>query len=217
MKALGWAMVVLGVAAAAAQARDTVQVRQLDVQEDRVAAWNRFAEELLQLHRRQIAGKKIEQTETVGGYAGLPRFYREVTYVDADSKRVLSRIQWEREQPERVHTIEVYLYDEHGRVSRDYMAWYLPQRRNAPRDTAINLYHYADGLRGWRQFDASDRRTYEKCSVWRDDKEQKTLIELSEGALEEAIDNPKSIADRASYERCFAGLASSAGRHLNPQ
>jgi hypothetical protein len=209
-------VVVLGAVTAAVQARDPVPVQQLEVQEDRVAAWNRFADSLLQLHHRLIDGKKIEQTESFGGYAGLPKFYREVTYVDAENKRVLSRIQWERAQPERVHAIEVYRYDDQGRVTRDYMAWYLPQGRNAPRDTAINLYHYDGELRGWRQFDASDRRTYEKCSLWRDNQERKTLIELSEGALEEAIADPQGVADRGSYQRCFTGLAASAGRYLIP-
>lgn len=194
------------------------RVRAVSVQEDQVMAWNRFAEGVLRLHHSQLQGRRVEQSEELGGYRGLPRFYREITYRDAESRRVLSRIQWERERPERVHSIEVYVYDPQGRLLRDYLVWYLPQARNAPRATAINLYHYDDGLRGWRQFDASNERTYEKCSEWREGKEQRTLIELSEHRLEEALAEPdKGIAASALYQRCFASLANTAGRYLEPK
>lgn len=194
------------------------EVRTVSVQEDQVTAWNRFAEGVYQLHHNQLQGRKIEQAEEFGGYRGLPRFYRQVTYRDADSKRVLSRIQWEREQSDRIHSIEVYVYSAEGRLLRDYMAWYLPHRRNAPRATAINLYHYDDGVRGWRQFDASNERTYEKCSEWRDGREQRTLIELSEDKLVEALAEPgKSVVASALYQRCFASLADTADRYLEPK
>lgn len=211
---------MLTVTATALQLEATAadQVRAVSVQEDQVRTWNRFAEGVLQLHHSQLLGRKIEQTEEFGGYRGLPRFYRQVTYRDADSKRVLGRIQWEHARPDRVHSIEVYVYNTEGRLLRDYMVWYLPQARNAPRATAINLYHYEDELRGWRQFDASDERTYEKCSAWRDGKEQRTLIELSEDKLVEALAEPtKGVMAGALYRRCFASLADSAGRYLDPQ
>jgi hypothetical protein len=194
------------------------EVRTLSVQDDQVTAWNRFAEGVYQLHRSQLQGRRIEETEEFGGYRGLPRFYREVTYRDAESRRVLSRIQWEREQPDRIHSIEVYVHSADGRLLRDYMAWYLPQGRNAPRATAINLYHYDDGIRGWRQFDASNERTYEKCSEWRDGREQRTLIELSEDKLVEALAEPnKGVLASALYQRCFASLTDTAGRYLEPK
>jgi hypothetical protein len=211
---------MLAVAAAALQLDVTAadQVRTVSVQEDQVTAWNKFAERVHQLHRSQLQGRKIEQAEEFGGYRGLPRFYRQVTYRDADSKRVLSQIQWEREQPDRIHSIEVYVYNVEGRLLRDYMAWYLPHRRNAPRATAINLYHYDDDVRGWRQFDASNERTYEKCSEWRDGKEQRTLIELSEDKLIEALAEPtKGVLASALYQRCFASLTDTAGRYLEPK
>jgi hypothetical protein len=211
---------MLAVVAAALQLDVTAadQVRTVSVQEDQVAAWNRFAEAVHQLHRSQLQGHRIEEAEEYGGYRGLPRFYRQVTYRDAESRRVLSRIQWEREQPDRVHSIEVYVYSAEGRLLRDYMAWYLPQWRNAPRATAINLYHYDEGIRGWRQFDASNERTYEKCSEWRDGKEQRTLIELSEGKLAEALAEPtKGVLASALYQRCFASLTDTAGRYLEPK
>ena len=100
--------------------------RSVQVNEDQVKRLNAFADKLHRLHQQQLQGRKIHETEQFGGYARLPEFYREVSYFDADSGRLLSRIQWERNAPERIHTIEVYVYDDRGRLARDYMAWFLP-------------------------------------------------------------------------------------------
>lgn len=218
MRRTGWMWTLAALLAAlacSAQARD--EVRTLRVQEDQVTVWNRFADNLYQLHRQLIEGKKIVQTESFGGYAGLPRFYREVTYTDAASQQVISRIQWERENPAQIHMIEVYRYDSGGRLTHDYMAWYLPLRRNAPRATAVNLYHYGDGLRGWRQFDASDNRTYEKCSEWRDGREGPMRFDLSDDRIAAVQDDPHGIMASDLYRRCFGDLPESAGPLLTPQ
>lgn len=199
--------------AAAAQTRDnTVTVR---VDDERVQQWNVFADRLYRLHRQQTRGRDIRESEKIGGYARLEGFYREVSYHDAESGRLLSRIQWERENPERIHTIEVYLYDDRGRVARDYMAWYLPNFRNAPRNTAINLYHYDNGLRGWRQFNASGERVYEKCTRLSDGR---TVLEpWGEYRIDDAEVDPRSVAHSTEYRRCFGGLPRTAGRYLTPQ
>lgn len=176
--------------------------------------WNAFADNLYRLHQRQIEGRKIREAEQFGSYAGLPDFYREVNYFDADNGRLLSRIQWERQNPDRIHTIEVYVYDEQGRVSRDYMAWYLPNARNAPRQTAINLHSYAEDRHGWRQFDGSGVRTYEKCTRLPD---EKLVFELAEERIEHAEETPGSVAHGPDYKRCFGNLPKTAGRYLTPQ
>lgn len=198
--------------AAGAQTRpnpDTVQVDDQSVRQ-----WNTFADSLYRLHQRQIAGRKIREAEQIGGYARLEGFYREVSYHDADTGRLLSRIQWERANPERIHTIEVYVYDDQGRVARDYMAWYLPHYRNAPRQTTINLHHYDGGLHGWRQFDASDNRIYEKCTRLAD---EKVLVEINgEDRIGHAEDNPRSVVHSGEYRRCFGGLPRTAGAFLQP-
>lgn len=198
--------------AAGAQTRpnpDTVQV-----DDQRVRQWNAFADSLYRLHKQQTEGRQIREAEQIGGYARLEGFYREVSYFDAASGRLLSRIQWERENPERIHTIEVFVYDDQGRVARDYMAWYLPHFRNAPRQTTINLHHYDGELHGWRQFDASDNRIYERCSRQPGDK---VLIELrGEDRIGHAEENPRIVNSR-EYRRCFGGLQKTAGRYLMPQ
>lgn len=199
--------------AAAAGARE--ETRAVQVNEDQVQRWNAFVDKLHRLHRQQIVGRKIRETEQLGGYARLPEFYREVSYYDADNGRLLSRIQWERQNPDRIHTIEVYVYDDRGRVARDYMAWYLPDYRNAPREATINLYHYEGGLQGWRQFNASGDRIYEKCTR---QPEGTVLIELKgEDRIEHAEENPRSEVYGADYRRCFGTLQKTAGRYLTPQ
>jgi hypothetical protein len=198
---------------AVAQTRTSPDTVQVDDQ--RVRQWNAFADSLYRLHKQQTAGRQIRETEQIGGYARLEGFYREVSYHDAASGRLLSRIQWERDNPERIHTIEVYVYDDRGRLVRDYMAWYLPNFRNAPRQTTINLHHYDGELHGWRQFDASDNRIYERCSRLPDGK---VVLELwGEDRISHAEENPRGVMNSPEYRRCFGGLQKTAGRYLMPQ
>ena len=179
---------------------------------DQVQRSNAFVENLHKLHRQQIEGKKIRETEEFGGYKDLPRFYREVSYHDAASGRVLSRIQWERENPTRIHAIEVFVYDDQGRVARDYSAWFLPIYRNAPRETNINFYHYDNDVRAWRQFDVFGNRVYEKCNAG-----ERVLVELWGDDISRAQDDPKSVIHGADYRRCFATLVTSPGKYVVPQ
>jgi hypothetical protein len=189
--------------------------RAVSVNEAQVRQWNDFAERLLHLHRRQLEGRTIHKAERTGGYARQPDFYREIDYIDADSGRLLSRVQWERANPDRFHAIEVYVYGTDGRLARDYMAWYLPEHRNAPRQTTINLYQYNGGLTGWRQFDASGKRIYEKCSTATNGR---VLIELEdEDRIAEAEAGADGIAHGPDYRRCFGELPKVAGRYLVPQ
>lgn len=212
--AMAWLVAGMVFSGGNVMARD--EVRAGAVETDQVTVWNRFADRLMALHRRQLAGRKIRETEEFGGYANMPRFYREVSYFDSDTGRLLSRIQWETDNPERVHSVEVSVYDAKGRLARDYMAWYLPKFRNAPRATTINLYYYGRGVRGWRQFDASDNRIYERCNGWDGDKVGDTLLELDEDALANALSDRKGVMTGELYARCFGDLRPSAGPYLNP-
>ena len=198
--------------AASAGARE--DTRSVQVNEDQVQRLNAFVDKLHRLHQQQLQGRKIREAEQFGGYARLPEFYREVSYFDADSGRLLSRIQWERANPDRIHGIEVYVYDDRGRVARDYMAWYLPHYRNAPRQTSVNLHHYEGDLHGWRQFDGVGTRTYEKCTRVPG---EKLVFELTEERIEQAEDTSGSVAHGQDYKRCFRGLGKTAGRYLTPQ
>lgn len=197
----------LGVAAVLLAAAGSVfgQGQSVQVDEDRVSRSNAFVAKLLQLHEQTLAGSnEWRSTERLGGYKDLPEFYREVTYRDAKDGRVLSRVQRERANPDRVHGIEVYIYDDRGQLVRDYFAWYLPLYRNAPRQTHINFYSQADDLRGWRQFDGSGLRVYEKCTAG-----EKVVVELWDDDISRAEDDPASAMHTPTYARCFAGLPES--------
>lgn len=182
----------------------------LQVNEQEVRQWNDFAKNLYALHERQIKGRKVKQQERVGGYHEMPDFYREVSFFDSASERMLSRVQWEKAQPDTLHQIEVFVYDGGGRLVRDYIARYLPVHRNAPRQTLINLHHYGKGTHGFRQFDASGNRILEQCRG-----DDKLLIELNEDEIEQLEANP-ARAD-ATYKKCFGDLPKTASAYLIPR
>lgn len=195
---------VLAVASFALSAGARAQGQSIQVNEEQVRRSNAFVEQMLRLHEQVLAAHEWRSTERTGGYKDLPEFYREVTYRDAKTGRLLGRVQRERAHPERVHGVEVYVYDDGGRLVRDYFAWYLPRYRNAPRQTHVNFYSHAGELRGWRQFDGSGLKVYEKCTA-----DAKVLVELWDDDISRAEDDPASVMHTPVYRRCFAGLPDS--------
>jgi hypothetical protein len=173
----------------------------IDVNERQVQQSNAFVENLYRLHLKQLEGRQWREQEVPGGYRDHPNFYREVTYLEAKSGRPLSRIGWERRPPNRIHSIEVYVHDSAGRLVRGYLAWFLPDHRNAPRQTAINFYAYNGGTRSWRQFDGSGLRIYEKCT-----KASRVLVELWDDDISRAEDDERSIMYQPVYRQCFDGV-----------
>ena len=129
-----------------------------------VKAWNQFAHDLFLYHKYLMTRHDSYTQESTGGYAGLPDYYREVRYYDKASDKLLSRIQWEVKKPQQIHVIEVFVYDKDGVLKSDYLAAYLPEHRNAPIQTLVNLHYANDELKSFRQFDASGARIYEHCS-----------------------------------------------------
>lgn len=177
-----------------------------------VRTWNDFADECLALHKQQVANREVQEKTRLGGYADRPEFYKEHTYFDANSGAMLSRIQWEKDNPGRMHTCEVYVRDNQGRVVRDYAAAFLPDGRNAPVQTLINLHNYNDGLHAFRQFDASGDRIYEYCEGTLKGKAVQLRL------FEEDIYGPSGTAMMSSpeYAACFDGLPNKPGEYLQP-
>lgn len=183
----------------------------MEVDDAQVKAWNRFANELYELHKKITAGREIRKSEETGRYGGdfAKRYsYREVSYYDEKSGRLLSVIRRDVEKPDDIQIVAVYIYDKSGRVIRDYSAIYLPWGRNAPIRTFINLHQYHDKLHGFRQFDASNNRLYEQCRGEIDGHK----IEIS---LEDYQIEPPIVSSDA-YRNCFGGLPESAGEYLTP-
>jgi hypothetical protein len=179
---------------------------------DHSRTWNRFAGRVVALHQQRLSGHDVTVSERVGQYGGeMARgyYFREASYVEAGSNRLLSRVRWDRDDPKIVQIAEVYLYDDAGRVQRDYAFIYLPWGRGAPIRTFINLHEYHDDLHATRQFDASGKTTYESC---RGTFEGRAVdISLPEERLGSAV------SASPEYQRCFAALPVVADDYLAPR
>ena len=187
----------------------------MKVDSNHVDSWNDFTDMVLDLHKQQIQGREIITTEVDGGYLSNPEFYREVTYTDKKTGRILSIIQWESEHPDRVHSIEVFVRNNAGKVIRDFSASYLPGSRNAPVQTLINLHHYNDGLHAFRQFDVTKDVIYEYCKGEYNGKKHE--LRLFEDDLVAADYDSRQLLKSPVYKACFHGLQASVGKYINPQ
>ena len=178
-----------------------------------VRSWNAFAENVYQLHQKLSQVEGVNTKTRLGGYAGMPEFYREEQFYLDD--RLISIVQWEKAQENVMHSIEVFVHDNQGRVIRDYTAAYLPTYRNAPTQTLISLHRYQDQLHAFRSFDASGYRIIERCTGSLKGREVNLL--LDEDEIAEALGDPESIMASDEYRACFGDLQIEAGQYLQPQ
>lgn len=189
----------------------SAQMKQMEVDDDQVTSWNRFAAKVYDLHLRQIAGREVRQAEMTGEYNGAAArgyAYKETSYYDARTGLLLSRVRVDRDRPKVLHFVEVFIHDPQGRVIRDFASIYLPMAQNAPIRTLINVHQYNNGLHAYRQFDASGNRIYEQCKG----RHAGTQIEIS---LEQQEIGPHTTASEA-YQSCFAGAQETVGVYLVP-
>lgn len=177
--------------------------------------WNKFAADVLVLHKHLQKKKKLTVTKQTGGYFGNPDFYNEEIHTDASNGKLVSRVQWEREDPEKLHTIEVFIHDKKGRVIRDYAAAYLPNYRNAPVQTLVSFYVYNGMLMAYRTFDASGDRIGERC-VGKLKGEEVNFL-LDEDEIVDALDGYSDRMEQPDYKACFKGLREEVGKYLLPQ
>jgi len=183
----------------------------VDVNEQQVKAWNQFSETLLDLHKRQIAGREIRKTEQSGRYGGeMAKKYsfRDVSYYDANTGRLLSHVRWDGERPEVYHIVEVFVYDDAGLLARDFSSIYLPWARNAPIRTFVNLHRHSGEVHAFRQFDASGQRLYEQCRGRVSNRPVEISLEYYEVTAQETA--------TPEYKICFAAMPETAGAYLTP-
>lgn len=178
-----------------------------------VTTWNRFAQQVYQLHLQLTQAPGISKQTRLGGYAQMPEFYREERFYRGD--RLISKVQWEKDNPERFHTVEVFVHDDQGRVIRDYIAAYLPTYRNAPTQTLISLHRYQDQLHAFRSFDASGYRVIERCTGSLNG--QNVNLLLDEDEIYAALGDSQGIMASETYQACFGDLQTEAGKYLTPQ
>ena len=174
--------------------------------------WNKFAADSLALHKKLTEGKNFKVKKSIGSYANVKDFYTEYQYID--NGKLISQVQWEKDAPSVLHTIEVFVRDAKGRVLRDYMAAYLPFYHNAPTQTLISFHHYAGNLHAFRSFDATGDKILERCTGT-DVKGQEVNFLLDEDDL---YNDPDEIIGSKEYNNCFAGLKQDKlGKYIVPQ
>lgn len=180
-----------------------------------IITWDAFAQNTLSLHKKLISEIEVVKKTKTGGYAGMPEFYIEETFYHPLTNNLISRVQWEKANPTQLHAIEVYLYDDKGRVIRDYVAAYLPSYHKAPTQTLISLYQYNGELQAFRTFDASGYRIFERCTGQFQGKEVDLM--LDEDEIADSLEGKTKATKTETYKACFAGLQEKAGQYLTPQ
>lgn len=174
--------------------------------------WNKFANDSLALHKKLTDGKDYQVKKSIGGYANVKNFYTEYLYLNKG--KLVSQVQWEKDDPKTLHTIEVFIHDEKGRVARDFMAAYLPFYHNAPTQTLISFHHYNGKIHSFRSFDATGDKVLERC-MGTDEKGQEINFLLDEDDL---YNDPDAIIGSKEYNKCFAGLKQKKlGKFIVPQ
>jgi len=177
-----------------------------------VRTWNKFANDTLALHEKLTDGKNLEVKTSIGSYANVKDFYIEHRYLD--NGKLISQVQWEKDDPTTLHTIETFVYDNKGRVIRDFMAAYLPFYHNAPTQTLISFHHYTGKLHAFRSFDATGDKVLERCTGT-DIKGQEVNLLLDEDDL---FNDPDEIIGSKEYNNCFDGLKQDKlGKYIIPQ
>lgn len=184
----------------------TPQKMTVDLQH--IKTWNKFTNSLYLLHQQQLKKYKIHSTSVTGGYPEYEDYYTETRYFDKKTNKLLSVIQWEKENKNTIHSIEVYKYNAQGQLIRDYLSAYLPRFRNAPIQTLINIHAYNDKLHSYRQYDASGALIYEQCQG--DFFNQKILLSIDE---DEFYSNDDEAEE---YIACFNQLPTTVGKYINP-
>jgi hypothetical protein len=177
-----------------------------------VRVWNKFAADTLRLHNQLTAGKNLQVKTRIGSYANVKDFYIEHRYLN--NGKLISQVQWEKDNPETLHTIEVYVHDDKGRVIRDFLAAYLPFYHNAPTQTLASFHHYNGNLHAFRSFDATGDKVLERCTG-KDRKGQEVNLLLDEDDL---LNDPDDLIGSKEYDNCFAGLKQQQlGKYIIPQ
>jgi tetratricopeptide (TPR) repeat protein len=182
-----------------------------------VNKWNTFVTELYELHLDLTKKVPISTTKIIGGYGGgfaNKSFYQEISYFNKNTNKIISKIQWEVEQPNTIHSIEIFLYNSKGKVKTDFYARYLPYARNAPVQTLINVHNYNDKLHSFRQFDANGELIYETCRGYYFDK--KINLHLDDDEISDFKIHSTDEFMNEAYSACFLNIAKTASAYLHP-
>ena len=179
-----------------------------------IREWNTFADDALKLQKELVKNDACDIKRSVGGYAGNKDFYIQEQYISKKTGKLVCQLQWEKANPEVLHSIEVYVHDDEGRVIRDYTAAYLPGYNNAPVQTLVSFHQYKDKLHGFRSFDASGDMILERCQG--EHKGEAYEFLLDEDDLYAAFMNGNPIEENI-YSSCVGSLPEKPGKYIKPQ
>ncbi len=177
--------------------------------------WNKFADDVLVLHKHLTTKTETSKKTRLGGYFGNPKFYKEDGYYEKTTGKLISLVQWELQNPNLMHSIEVFVRDDQGRILRDYSAAYLPNYRNAPTQTLVSLHIYNGELHAFRTFEATGDRIVERCTGKL--KNEDVNFILDEDEIAHAMGGSTDVMERVDYKACFKGMPDEAGKYLTPQ
>ena len=177
--------------------------------------WNKFADDVLALHKQLIQKIETDKKSQFGGYSGNPKFYKEDSYFAKSNGKLVSIVQWELKSPHLMHSIEVFVRDKEGRVLRDYSAAYLPDYRNAPTQTLVSLHIYNGDLHAFRTFEATGDRIVERCTGKLNGEEVNFI--LDEDEIAHAEGGFTNVMEQADYKACFKDMPEEAGKYQMPQ
>lgn len=163
------------------------------------------------LHEQQITQREIRTEETSGDYEGAAaaRYrYVETSYYEKASGRLLSRVRRDAALPELVHIAEVNIYDDAGKLLRDFGSVTLPWAPLQPVRTFINLHHYNGALHSFRQYDFFGQVGYEFCEGSFEGKRVRISLDGS--------DINAASTSGSGYQACFDGMSKDWARFTTP-
>jgi len=175
-----------------------------------VDSLNDFAADLLLVIEHWQSAGRLRTSERPGGYAGLPNLFLEREYHDRTDDRLMARVRWLREQPDQAQMIEVFVYDDEGKLIVDYYVSYLVGHRNAPMYALVNLHQSDESLQAFRQFDVFGEKLFENCRGEYFGKP----VDFSISEIDTSISKHQVKDDL--YVSCFGYLPSSPGDYLHP-
>ena len=182
-----------------------VTVAELQPVNDIPRKLNKFVDDIYKISKELTSKTPHTEKWRTGGYSNEPNFYDEIAYYNQETGKLTSIIQWERANPEAIHTIDVKLRDKQGRVRKDFSASYLTKHRNAPMQALITLHYYNKDLHGFRVFDTNLTRVYDVCRGTLNGKKVNIDLDDNYGELSEALENKKGIMSSKAYLACFGG------------
>ncbi len=172
----------------------------------------KFHKAVYALHEKLIAQHSVRTTEETGKYNGVAaggERYLITSYYDTVTGIFLSRIQRNAVNPSEIHISEVNIYDDKGKLIRDYFTSAPPWRPNYPSHAYINLHHYNGKLHSWRQFEITGEVNYESCDGELDGKQVRISLDWT--------DIKPGNTSSPEYHACFDGMSNEWKSFVDPK